>query len=238
MPRRRLVRVLGTAKLPRLSRGLRFGVLAAVLLAGAGAWVVYGSSALAVTEILVRGATFVDPAAIRQAANVGDGSALAAIDTDAIAGRVAAVPAVARVSVSRDWPHTVVVEITERTPFLAVPGDAGVALVDSSGVAYRTVEDVPGGILRAELRTPGPADAATTGVLSVLSALDGNLKRDLETIAAPSPTRIELRLRGGRTIFWGDATQNDAKSDVATVLLGRPGEHIDVSAPGVPTVRD
>ncbi|GLZ75369.1 cell division protein FtsQ [Actinorhabdospora filicis] len=238
MPGRRLVQVLKTTKLPRLSRGLRFGVLAAVLLAGIGAWVVYGSSAFAVTEVLVRGATFVDPAQIRQAAAVENGGALAAIDTDAIAGRVAAVPPVAQVRVSRDWPHTVVVEITERTPFIAVPADGAVALVDSSGVAYRTVEAIPDGITRAELRTPGPADAATMGVLSVLSALDGELKRDLETIAAPSPTRIELRLRGGRTIFWGDATQNDAKSDVATVLLGRPGDHIDVSAPGVPTVRD
>ncbi|MEV0648671.1 FtsQ-type POTRA domain-containing protein [Phytomonospora sp. NPDC050363] len=233
-----LVKLARATKLPRISRAMRFGILAAVVLTVAGAWILYGSSAFAVTEVLVKGATFVETDRIRLAADVAKGTALAAIDTDEVAERVRGVAPVAEAIVSRDWPHTLVVEITERTPYLAVPGDGGVGLVDSSGVAYRTVEEIPPGIWPVELKTPGPQDPATIGVLSVLSSLGERLRAELLSISAPAPTRIELRLKGGRTIFWGDATDNVAKSEVATVLLARSADHLDVSAPGVPTVRD
>ena len=234
----KLVRKARTVKVPRLSRAMRFGVLAAVLLTVAGAWLLYGSSALAVTEILVKGATFVETDQVRAAAAVPGGTALASVDTDEVAERVGRLAPVARADVSRDWPHTLVVEITERTPRLAVPADAGVVLVDSSGVAYRTVSEAPQGVMTVELGNPGPQDAATIGVLSVLSSLNNDLGGRLESISAPAATRIELRLRDGRTIFWGDSTDNATKAEVATVLLGRSGKHLDVSAPGVPTVRD
>lgn len=233
-----LVKLARATKLPRISRAMRFGIVAAVVLAAVGAWVLYGSSAFAVTEVLVKGTTFVEIDQIRQAAAVSKGTALAAVDTDEVAARVRGVAPVADATVSRDWPHTLVVEITERTPYLAVPGDAGVGLVDSSGVAYRTVDEIPPGIWPVELKTPGPQDAATVGVLSVLSSLTDELRDELKSISAPAPTRIELRLKGGRTIFWGDATDSAEKSEVATVLLARSADHLDVSAPGVPTVRD
>lgn len=233
-----LVKLARATKLPRISRAMRFGIVAAVVLTAAGAWVLYGSSAFAVTEVLVKGATFVETEQIRQAAGVPKGTALAAVDTDEVAARVQGVAPVAGATVSRDWPHTLVVEITERTPYLAVPGEAGVGLVDSSGVAYRTVDEIPPGIWPVELKTPGPQDPATLGVLSVLSSLTEELRAELQTISAPAPTRIELRLKGGRTIFWGDATDSAEKSAVATVLLARSADHLDVSAPGVPTVRD
>ena len=51
-----------------------------------------------------------------------------------------------------------------------------------------------------------------------------------------APTRISLELTDGRTVVWGDATDNDDKAIVATALLGQPGKTIDVSAPNVVTV--
>jgi cell division protein FtsQ len=59
----------------------------------------------------------------------------------------------------------------------------------------------------------------------------------LVRLEAPAPTRIVLRLAGGRQIVWGDSSDNQAKARVATSLLARPGTVIDVSAPDVVTVR-
>ena len=38
-------------------------------------------------------------------------------------------------------------------------------------------------------------------------------------------------------IVWGDSTENEAKARVAIVLLERPGNVLDVSAPNLVTVR-
>jgi cell division protein FtsQ len=38
-------------------------------------------------------------------------------------------------------------------------------------------------------------------------------------------------------VIWGDDTSNDTKSQVATALLKRKGDRIDVSAPAVVTIK-
>jgi len=46
-----------------------------------------------------------------------------------------------------------------------------------------------------------------------------------------------LELAKNRTVVWGDETDSDTKSQVATALLRRAGTEIDVSAPSVVTIR-
>jgi cell division protein FtsQ len=52
-----------------------------------------------------------------------------------------------------------------------------------------------------------------------------------------APAQIKLELRDDRTVVWGDDTQSDTKSQVATALLKKAGSEIDVSAPSVVTIR-
>jgi len=56
-------------------------------------------------------------------------------------------------------------------------------------------------------------------------------------LAADAPARVRLELSDGRTIIWGDSSENEAKARVALVLLARPGKTIDVSAPELVTIR-
>ncbi|GAA4898202.1 cell division protein FtsQ [Stackebrandtia albiflava] len=225
-----------TARVRGGRRWLVFTVLGVVVLAGFVTWLGYGSPAFGVERVEVRGATFTDPDKVREAAAVPRGTSLLAVDADGIAARVAELAEVARVEVGRDWPHTVVVEITERTPRLAVPTGDGYALVDAAGVVFRTVEDAPSGTVVATLDDPGRADPATVAVLTVLSALTPELESLLVKVSAPAATRITLLLEDERTVFWGDASDSDRKAQVATALLSRPERHFDVSAPDVPTV--
>ena len=218
------------------ARRLWIAATCVVLLASLLVWLAYGSGAFAVTSIDVRGATFTKVDTVKKAAAVETGSSLVAVDANEVATRVAEVRTVSEVSVSRNWPHTVVIEITERTPKLAVPKDDKFVLVDKSGVAFRTVSKVPANVVRAKLEDPGPKDPATTTVLTVLSALTPELRQQLEWVEAEAATRITLALKDSRTVFWGDGTESDRKAEVVTALLARSGEHFDVSAPDVPTV--
>lgn len=205
-------------------------------LGGFAGWLFYGAPFLSVSEVQVRGATFADADEVRASADVPQGTAMAAVDVDAVAERVAEVPAVQRVTVSRDWPRTVVVEITERSPLLAVSDGEQFVLVDEYGVDYRTVDEQPDDTVYAELDDPGRDDPATAAVLTVAASLTEELKDQLVGIEAEAATRVTLVLEDDRTVFWGDASSSDRKAEVATVLLQRSEKHIDVSAPDVPTV--
>lgn len=222
--------------LGRKARLLVTAVAGAAVLAGASLWIVYGTGAFAVESVVVRGASFTDHEQVTKAAGVAEGSAIAAVDTDEVARRVAKVPSVRTATVSRDWPHGIVVTISERKPRLAVPKDRKFILVDEAGVAFRTVSKQPSGTVKTTVSDPARDDAATQAVLSVLPKLSPELEKLLVSVEAPTQSRIELKLKGSRTVFWGDSSRSDRKAEVATSLLKRTEKHLDVSAPDVPTV--
>jgi cell division protein FtsQ len=210
-------------------------VAAGLVLLGVMAWIVYGTSVLGVRRIEVNGTTIVDAGRVRAAAAVVIGTPLARVDTDAVAARVGALPPVASVDVSRSWPGTLVIDVTERVPVAVVATPAGFVVVDATGVVFNTVAVAPAGVVTLKVASPGPADPSTVAALHVLAALTPQLRAQLAAISATTPTAIRLELTGGRAVIWGGADQSEVKARVATALLGRPGKTIDVSAPEVAT---
>jgi cell division protein FtsQ len=208
-----------------------------LVLAGLVAWIVYGTAFFGVREVQVSGGQLLTPVEIRDAADVPDGLSLARVDIAAVRDRVAALPPVERVTVTREWPGRVLVQVVERTPAAVVPQGQRFVVVDSSGVVFRTVPTRPAGLPLARVRAPGRDDAATRAALEVLGALTTELRGQLVEVVVAGPARITVKLRGDRTVVWGDASENETKARVASALLSRKGKTIDVSAPDVVTVR-
>ncbi len=205
-------------------------------LAGLLGWLVYGTPVLGVRHVAVRGSTLMSPDEVRAAAAIPPGTPLASLDLAAVRRRVDALPPVHAVRVERDWPTTVLIVITERTPVAAVHrADGSFDLIDGTGVVFRTVPAQPD-LPALQLTAPGPADPTTRAALQVLSALTPRLRDELLSLDAVSPAQIHLRLRAGRQVIWGDATDSAAKAQAATALLGYQGSVIDVSAPQFVTV--
>jgi cell division protein FtsQ len=231
-------RFMARARQRKLRAALPWAVAAGVaLVVGVVAWIVYGTSVLGVHDVRVVGTELLSPVQVEAAAGVPMEKPLASLDLDAIKGRVQTLAPVARATVSRSWPSTVVIEVVERTAVAAVPSGKQFALIDDEGVAFRTVDEQPGSLPLARLATPGPDDLNTRSALTVLGALSSELREQLVAVSAPAPARIQLELRKGRTVIWGDDTQSAYKSEVATVLLARKGDRIDVSAPAVVTIK-
>ena len=231
-------RFMARARQRRLRAAMPWAVTLGVLLVMGGlAWVVYGTSVLGVREVKVVGTDTLTPAQVEEAASVRLAEPLARVDLDGIRDRVQALPAVERAVVSRGWPSTVEVQVVERTPVAAVPVGEQFLLIDAEGVAFRTVAKRPAGLPLAKLAAPGPADINTRSALVVLSSLTAELREELVSISVPAPAQVSLGLRGGRTIVWGDDTESEKKARVATALLERKGDTIDVSAPTVVTLR-
>ncbi|MFI5933417.1 cell division protein FtsQ/DivIB [Actinoplanes sp. NPDC051494] len=231
-------RFMARARRRRLRAVLPWAVaLGVAVVLGALGWTVYATSVLGVRDVEVVGTELVTPQQVEDAAAVRMNEPLARVDLDAVRARVQALPAVERAIVSRGWPSTLKVQVVERTPVAAVPVGEAFALIDAEGVPYRTVAQAPEDLPVAKLAEPGPADIETRAALVVLGSLTDELREQLISVSVPAPAQVTLKLRMGRTIVWGDDTQSESKAQVATVLLKRDGDWIDVSAPTVVTIR-
>jgi len=186
--------------------------------------------------VSVTGTSRVSSQEVRQAARVPSGVPLARLDTGAIARRVAALPAVAAVDVRRHFPHSVRIRVSERVPLLAVPRPAGFSLVDRDGVAFGTVNSAPAQLPIVRLATVSRTDPATRAVLSVLQALNPELRAHLQRLNAATGNAVTLYLRDGRRVVWGSADRSVDKAHVLAALLSRKGRVYDISAPNVVTV--
>jgi cell division protein FtsQ len=227
------------ARQRRLGLAIPWLVIGAALgLSGLVGWLVLGTGLLGVRAVEVRGNATVTADEIRAAAAVRPGAPLASLDLRAVGRRVGALTAVSSARVTRDWPSTIVIQVTERSAVAALTRvDQRYDLIDGSGMVFRTVATAPSGLPRMRLSSPGPDDPTTRAALSVLSALTPQLRAQLVILVASAPTRISLTLSGDRQVIWGDATDNGLKATAATSLLAGDSTVIDVSAPSFVTVR-
>ncbi|HEY3338044.1 MAG TPA: FtsQ-type POTRA domain-containing protein [Propionicimonas sp.] len=210
------------------------GALAVVLIIGA-VYVVGFSPALAARAVTVNGARVLTKAEVLEAAGVAAGTPLVWVDPSTVAERVSGLPAVAEVTVSRDWPDTVHIAVTERKPRLAIPAGGGYLLADASGVVFQAVDNAPSGLVVVE------ADPNSQQVLvdvgTVFSALSSATAAKVSRLEAPTRDGIVLRLRDGSRVVWGSAEESPLKSQVLDALLPLGGSVFNVSAPGFPTRR-
>lgn len=216
-------------------RTLVLSALALVVLAGAG-WVVYFSGYVAVKDVEVLGNRTLRDARVERAAEVGTGAPLARVDLEAIRARVESIAAVRRAEVSRAWPHTVQISLTERTPLAVIDLGQGLRAIDSEGVLFSSYQARPARLplVRTE---PGLPDEALVEAGRVVSALPDRVAKKVDRVDVASVDDIALVLKNGRRVVWGSADQSDQKAEVLAVLLTRPADQIDVSVPGRPTTR-
>jgi cell division protein FtsQ len=199
-------------------------------------YVVMFTSLIGVRSVEVLGTHDISQDAVRDAAAVEVGTPMVRLDTEEVARRVAKLPRVAEVSVSRSFPTTVEIQVTERTPVAVVSDTDGTHLVDRTGLDYATVSARPGGLPVLKVIKVAPDDQATHAAVTVLGAIPAQLRKRVVEVSARTPGDVQLKLRSGKVVKWGDAEDNERKSAVLAPLLTRPGKTYDVATPDFPTV--
>jgi cell division protein FtsQ len=228
-----------TKKLGRRTvRGLKllmWSALLSVVVVGIGL-LLYFTPIMAARNIVVVGLGAVSQDEVTSAAAVQPGTPLLQVDTDAVAGRVAAIRRVASARVQRQYPSTLRVTVVERVPVVAKAFPDGPHLFDKDGVDFASAPP-PAGVPYLDADNPGPSDPPTRAALQVMTALRPEVASQVARIAAPSVAAVTLTLTDGRVVVWGTTDRTDEKALKLGALLTQPGHTYDVSSPDLPTVK-
>ena len=193
----------------------RLAVAGSVVAALGGLWGLALTPLLDVDHIRVSGAASTGADAVADASGIERGDALATARLGAAADRVARLPWVETVDVSRRWPGTIVIRVAERTPVAAVPAKAGGwVLLDAAGRQLAVRPEPPAELLRVELP---PIDAAPGEVL-------GDQATPVLELAVSRPAALEGRLLALRPASGGtvEGVITVAEGREATVVFGAP----------------
>ena len=234
---RRRRRILGWA-LAALALAAGVAYLVRTPLFGLSAVRVEGTQAVARDEVLA-------------ASQVRIGEPYLGLDLAAIRARVGALPRVAAVRVTRDYPSSLRIAVTER-PAVASVSTGGIywlvaadgTVLDSAGqrptdLPYVAGVPLPAGVAAGSRLPPGNELA---NALTALGGMDRRLERQVAGVDARSLDSLEFTLEDGTRVQYGLAVDQPAK-DAAVLLVrrtlkreGREAQRIDVRNPSAPTV--
>ena len=190
-------------------------------------------------------------AAILQAAGLEHNPPLISVDPGAAAARVESLPFIASAQVSRHWPDSVTVHVTERVPVTTMAtSTTGWATLDGSGrtLAVTTARpDLPvlvvhdaAGAPVAPVAVGGTVASAADPGLTVARTLPPAFAAQVGTITVADDGTVSLALDSSLVVLLGTVSDLTAKyEDVAAIIAHAPlrGDHtIDVTVPQSPTV--
>ena len=162
------------------------------------------------------------------------------LNTDEVARRVAAHPAVALAKVSTRFPDTVVVQLTERVPAVVWQvGDHAVVADENGWVIAEAFDPTLPRIYQAKGDLPAPGTRLPDQVAEAATFINGKLGKSLGSLQYDPVTGLAAQLSDGRQIVFGDGSQLPLKLSVmdATLKLNMPWSKLDVREPDRPYVQ-
>ncbi|WP_160159419.1 cell division protein FtsQ/DivIB [Actinomyces culturomici] len=215
-----------------------FIVVAGIALVAAIVWALLFSPLLALdaNRITVTGAQdgVISASEATAAATPYVGTPLPRVPTSSIAAAIEKNPVVAGAAVTRRWPAGLGIALTLREAAMVEGSQGAYRLVDSGGVAFRTVAELPDGLPVVSLPAEEGRAEAAADALAVWNALGKVLQPQVALVSADGKT-LTLSLTNGATVKWGTNEDSALKAKVLEVLVAQRGASVyDVSAPAHP----
>ncbi len=207
----------------------------------------------AVKTISVDGNEFASEKTVMQELEPLMGVPLPQISTGEVESLLSNVQQVRDVSIEAHPPAELVVHIEERVPVAVLKDGKNFVLIDEEGTPLDTVpkrNEAPYPLIDGDQEELGAEIFRAT--TAVLAALPADILRRLEHASANSVDSVELVLRDGKRVIWGNAGQSELKAKVLAILLQetqtgspedepaeieKPVEVYDVSTPTRPVTR-
>jgi cell division protein FtsQ len=214
--------------------------VASVIAVLALAWGATVSPLLAIEQIDVKGNAQVSTADVIAAAHVGEGDAMVWLHPDQIAARLEASPRIRTAKVTRDWPRTLVIEVTERTPaaWVQVDDAAGVLVVDGAGRVLARADAPPAGLPQVvDVQGAEPGGSIVPARGAAVAAAYGMYASAVAQVSVTDRGAV-VKLVSGPEVRLGPPTQLRAKLRAAGAVLDSLKDalpaYVDVSVPTNP----
>lgn len=243
---RRLLARRRAVERERGRRRLRAALAALVVLAlAAGTDAALHSPLFAARHVVVIGAAETGQEAVLEATGLDRHPPLVDVEPAATARELERLPWVARASVARRWPDTILVRVTERVPVAQVRLSAGgVELLDATG---RVLADEPAPrqglpfLLGVRPLPPGAfLPPAERPLCEVAAALPVSLLGDVVGVARQPGAGAVVRLVGGRSALLGGTSDLPLKFVALATVLERANLNgivtIDLRVPTSPVL--
>ncbi len=204
------------------------GVVAAAVCVVAGVLTVYRSSLFAVHTVDVVGNDQLTVDRILEIAAIPGDATLIRFPGDAVAERLRADPWIADARVTRDFPDTMRIRVSERTAFAYVDlGGTDIWLIDAEGyvLGEQTTETTRTLMVVRDLEGVDPRVGQRTtsepllNALKVLEGLSNELKERVRAISAPVIDRTTLITNDEIQIVVGSAEDIATKDEIARTIL-------------------
>ncbi|WP_017794458.1 FtsQ-type POTRA domain-containing protein [Leucobacter salsicius] len=192
----------------------------------------------AVRDVRIEGAQAVPEDELVRALQRFEGVPLALVEDTQVHRALEVFPLIQRYQVERIPPHTLVVQIAERVPVIAIERNGTFEQFDAAGVRVGAGDAAPAGVpvgtgSVADLASPAFASAART-----VRDMPQELRARVAGVTATSAQDVTLTLDNGLQVLWGGDVDIARKSVVLQSMLSalgeRPLERIDVSSPDAP----
>lgn len=195
----------------------------------------------------VRGAEQTPRREVVRAGGLDGHPAMLDIDTATVVRRVEALPWVLEATARRQWPGTVRIDITERSPAAVLPAAGGRwAVADRTGRVLQIGPDKPAGLpVIGNIPPPERAGAsvpkAATPSLKVAASLPAAVRERVADVATLATGEVELQLTPpGGVVRLGTPVDLDEKLSVLATVLVRADLArvlvIDVRVPRAPAL--
>lgn len=201
----------------RRIRWRRVGVTLLLLLSVASLIALYRSPAFRVQQVEVTGANVTDADQIRELAGL-EGKSMLRPGLAAAEQRVRYLPMVADVQISRRWPQTVRIAVTERTPWGYWQSGDKMYAIDGEGVVLENVKPPDGAPVIKDVGSPSRLVAGdhTDGdavrlVRALTEQIPSRLGLNITSIEYSIDTGVVLQADAGYRVVIGDSQNTDYK---------------------------
>ena len=221
----------------RVSAKLIAGVIAAIvavaLIAAAVMWTV---PVLKVRNFQVEGVHQLDPTQVEEASGVAKGENLLRVNAREAASGVAGLDWVDSVTVSRDFPSTLTINVSEHKAVAFVKRDDKPFLIDDKGEEFTSAEPPAGAV-----EVTGSVDSGspqTQDAVRAIAALSDDVRNQVAKLEVAGEYSLTFTTKDGRRVFWGASDSNDEdKAHAFATVLKMEGREWNISNPELVTTR-
>lgn len=208
--------------------------IASILVLVAAAVAIPFTPVMPVKDIQVEGNRALSVEHVESLSGIERGTPMGRVNAHQAAVHVASDPWVKTVTVSRNWPNAIAVELEEHVAVAYTNQSDGAHLIDREGREFLVAEPPADAV--ELVGAPVGDDAAMADVVDIATSLSDQARGEIASIEV-GPYNHILHTRDDRTVYWGASEDNENKALALETVLQMEGTEFNIANPRLVTSR-